>query len=52
MLAQAREVALLRRQTDKPIKMTLPRAFTIAKKAKDEHYGDPEALTMTYADAL
>lgn len=49
---QAREVAFLRKQTDKPIKITLPGAFTMAKMAKDEFYGDAEALTMAYADAL
>lgn len=49
---QAREAAFLRRQTDKPIKITLPGAFTMAKMAKDEYYGDPDALTMAYADAL
>lgn len=49
---QAHEVAFLRRQTDKPIKVTLPGAFTMAKMAKDEYYDDPEALTMAYADAL
>jgi 5-methyltetrahydropteroyltriglutamate--homocysteine methyltransferase len=49
---QAEEVAFLRHHTDKPIKITLPGAFTMAKMAKDEHYDDPEALTMAYADAL
>lgn len=49
---QAAEVAFLRRHTDKPIKVTLPGAFTMAKMAKDEHYNDPEALTMAYAEAL
>jgi len=49
---QADEVAYLRKQTDRPIKVTLPGAFTMAKMAKDEHYDDPEALTMAYAEAL
>lgn len=52
MPVQAREVAFLRKQTDKPIKITLTGVFTMAKMAKDEYCGDPEALTMAYADAL
>lgn len=49
---QAREVTFLRAQTTKPIKVTLPGAFTMAKMALDEHYGDQEALIMAYAAAL
>lgn len=49
---QVRDVAFLRAHTDKPIKITIPGAFTMAKLALDEHYGDPEALVMAYAEAL
>ena len=49
---QVREVAFLRAQTDKPIKVTLPGAFTMAKMALDEHYGDQGALIDAYADVL
>lgn len=49
---QVRDVEFLRRQTDKPIKITIPGAFTMAKLALDEHYGDQETLIMAYADAL
>lgn len=49
---QARDVAFLRAQTDKPIKITIPGGFTMAQLAKDEHYGDHEALVMAYADAV
>ncbi|SVE34336.1 uncharacterized protein METZ01_LOCUS487190, partial [marine metagenome] len=49
---QVRDVAYLRAHTDKPIKMTIPGAFTMAKMAADEHYGDQEALIMAYADAV
>ncbi len=49
---QARDVAYLRQHTDKPIKVTIPGAFTMAKMALDEYYRDPEALIMAYADAL
>ncbi len=49
---QVRDVEFLRGQTDKPIKITIPGAFTMAKLALDEHYGDQEALITAYADAL
>jgi len=49
---QVRDVAFLRTQTDRPIKITIPGAFTMARLAKDEHYGDQEALIMAYAAAL
>lgn len=49
---QVRDVVFLRAHTDKPIKVTIPGAFTMAKMAKDEHYGDQEALVMAYAEAL
>ncbi|MFP6748951.1 MAG: 5-methyltetrahydropteroyltriglutamate--homocysteine methyltransferase [Alphaproteobacteria bacterium] len=49
---QVRDVAFLRAHTDKTIKITIPGAFTMAKMAADEHYGDQEALTMAYADVL
>ena len=49
---QVRDVEHLRAHTDKPIKITMPGAFTMAKMALDEHYNDQEALIMAYADAL
>ena len=49
---QVRDVAFLRAHTDKTIKITIPGAFTMAKMAADEHYGDQEALIMAYAEAL
>ena len=49
---QVRDVAFLRAHTEKPIKVTIPGAFTMAKMALDEHYGDQEALIMAYADVL
>lgn len=49
---QRREVEFLRAATDRPIKVTLPGAFTMSKMALDEHYGDQEALIGAYADAL
>lgn len=49
---QVRDVAFLRAHTDRPIKITIPGAFTMAKLAKDEHYGDTAALVAAYAKAV
>ena len=49
---QVRDVEFLRSRTDQKIKITIPGAFTMAKLAKDEHYGDMEALIMAYARAV
>jgi 5-methyltetrahydropteroyltriglutamate--homocysteine methyltransferase len=49
---QVRDVAFLRQHTDKPIKITVPGAFTMAKMALDEYYLDQEALIQAYAEAL
>jgi len=49
---QVRDVAFLRAHTDREIKITVPGAFTMAKMALDEHYGDLEPLIMAYAQVL
>ena len=49
---QVRDVAFLRAHTDRPIKVTIPGAFTMAKLALDEHYGDQGKLIDAYADVL
>lgn len=49
---QVRDVEFLRAHTNRPIKITIPGAFTMAKLALDEFYGDQEALIMAYAAAL
>ena len=49
---QVHDVRFLRQNTDKQIKITIPGAFTMAKMALDEHYGDQEALIMAYAEVL
>ncbi|MDH4075752.1 MAG: 5-methyltetrahydropteroyltriglutamate--homocysteine methyltransferase [Acidimicrobiia bacterium] len=38
--------------TDRVAKVTLPGPFTLGQQAVDEHYGDPEALAMAFADAV
>jgi len=47
-----RDVEFLRAQTDRPIKVTVPGAFTMTKLAKDEFYGDVGRLIDAYADAV
>ncbi len=47
-----RDVEFLRARTDKPIKVTVPGAFTMTKLAKDEFYGDTGKLIDAYADAV
>lgn len=41
-----------RAHTEKPLKVTVPGPFTLARLAVDEHYRDEDALAMAYADAL
>ena len=45
-------LAFLRRMTDRPVKVTLPGPFTLSQQAKDEFYGDPEAVAMDFAAAV
>ncbi|MGY1712612.1 uroporphyrinogen decarboxylase family protein [Geodermatophilus sp. SYSU D00758] len=49
---QARDVAFLRAQTDRTVKVTLPGPFTMAQQAQDEHYGDDRSLALAYADVV
>jgi 5-methyltetrahydropteroyltriglutamate--homocysteine methyltransferase len=49
---QVRDVAFLRRNTTRPIKMTVPGPFTMAEQAEDDFYHDEEALILAYADAV
>ena len=49
---QARDVAFLRANTDRPIKMTIPGPFTMTQQLFDEYYEDEVALAMDCATAL
>jgi 5-methyltetrahydropteroyltriglutamate--homocysteine methyltransferase len=49
---EVRDVALLRANTDRAIKATVPGPFTMAMQAQDDFYGDPVALAMDYAAAV
>lgn len=46
------EFRFARRQTDRPIKVTVVGPLTAADRLVDEHYGEPEAVAMAVADAL
>jgi 5-methyltetrahydropteroyltriglutamate--homocysteine methyltransferase len=46
------DVQLLRANTDRRIKATVPGPFTMSRQAQDDYYGDEEALAMDFADAV
>jgi 5-methyltetrahydropteroyltriglutamate--homocysteine methyltransferase len=47
-----RDVMVLRANTERPIKATVPGPFTMSKQAQDDFYGDAEALALAYAEAV
>jgi len=49
---ELRDMQFLRRNTDRPAKITLPGPFTMAQQAKNEFYPDTEALAMDLAVAV
>jgi 5-methyltetrahydropteroyltriglutamate--homocysteine methyltransferase len=49
---QVRDAQFLLAHTSRTTKMTVPGPFTMSQQAQDDHYGDPEALGMAYADAV
>src|SRR5246127_65100 len=49
---EVRDVELLRANTDRQIKATVPGPFTMAMQAQDDFYGDPVAMAMDYAAAV
>ncbi|MGE5158440.1 MAG: uroporphyrinogen decarboxylase family protein [Gemmatimonas sp.] len=49
---QVRDVAFLRANTDRPIKITVPGPFTMTQQLHDEHYRDEVALAFACAAAL
>ncbi len=49
---EARDVELLRANTDRKTKATVPGPFTMAMQAQDDFYRDEEALAMDFAAAL
>ncbi len=49
---ELRDMQFLRRNTDRPAKITLPGPFTMTQQARNEHYRDLEELAMDYAEAV
>src|SRR5262249_42431121 len=49
---QVRDVAFLRAQTDRPIRITIPGPFTMTQQLFDQHYRDEPALAMDCAAAI
>jgi 5-methyltetrahydropteroyltriglutamate--homocysteine methyltransferase len=49
---ELRDLQFLRRHTDRLAKITIPGPFTLAQQAVNEHYRDPEEMTMDFAAAV
>jgi 5-methyltetrahydropteroyltriglutamate--homocysteine methyltransferase len=49
---ELRDLKVLRANTDRAIKATVPGPFTMGKQAQDDYYGDEEAAALAYADAV
>jgi 5-methyltetrahydropteroyltriglutamate--homocysteine methyltransferase len=49
---QRADLDFLRAHTDRTVKVTVPGPFTMSQQAHDDHYGDPRALALAYADAV
>jgi 5-methyltetrahydropteroyltriglutamate--homocysteine methyltransferase len=49
---EVRDMQFLRRNTDRPAKITLPGPFTLAQQARNEFYRDPEEMAMDFAAAV
>ena len=49
---EVRDIAFLRRNTDRKAKITLPGPFTMTQQVKNEFYKDQEELAMDYAVAV
>ena len=49
---QARDVAFLRANTDRMIKITVPGAFTMAQQAQNDSYKHEEEMALDYAAAV
>src|SRR5436190_20322476 len=49
---EVRDMEFLRRNTDRPAKITLPGPFTMAQQAKNEFYRDEVELAMDFAAAV
>jgi len=49
---ELRDLKLLRANTGRAVKATLPGPFTMGRQAQDDYYNDEEAVAMAYAAAV
>jgi len=49
---ELRDLKVLRANTDRKIKATVPGPFTMGRQAQDDYYGDEEAVATAYAEAV
>jgi 5-methyltetrahydropteroyltriglutamate--homocysteine methyltransferase len=49
---ELRDLKVLRANTDRAIKATVPGPFTMGRQAQDDYYKDEEAVALAYADAV
>ena len=49
---EVRDMQFLRRNTDRPAKITLPGPFTLAQQARNEFYREAEEMAMDFAAAV
>ncbi len=49
---ELRDLKVLRGNTDRTIKATVPGPFTMGKQAQDDYYKDEEAVALAYAEAV
>jgi 5-methyltetrahydropteroyltriglutamate--homocysteine methyltransferase len=49
---ELRDLKVLRANTERKIKATVPGPFTMGRQAQDDYYGDEEAVAMAYAEAV
>jgi 5-methyltetrahydropteroyltriglutamate--homocysteine methyltransferase len=49
---ELRDLKVLRANTERAIKATVPGPFTMGQQAQDDYYGDEEAVAFAYADAV
>lgn len=49
---EVQDVAFLKRNTSRPVKLTIPGPFTMTQQAQNDYYPSAEALAMDYATAV
>ena len=49
---EVEDLKFLKAHTDRMVKITVPGPFTMSQQAQDDHYHDPRALALAYAQAV